>query len=135
METGGAASAPGSRNVSGSSTVQPQTHTHAGPELSTRSIAPSSVHSSSAHPLRSAAPAISIFNHRFTGPHDGGDSDDSSEASRVAEAAQKGGRGGRGYMVIENDWRGGKVVDGEAKGLEGEKKGRWGLKGLKGRKS
>ena len=113
----------------------------------------------SIHPLKSTAPAISIFNHRFTGPHDGGDSDDSSELSRaglpgtgtgagmsgatgggigkstLGPGATGGGPGaGAGYMVIENDWRGG-GGGGQVQGPEGEGKRKWGLKGLKGRKS
>lgn len=44
------------------------------------------------------SPYISVFSNRFAGPHDGGDSDD-----------EEGGRAG--FTMIENDWRGGRIVD------------------------
>ena len=55
-----------------------------------------------------SSPYISIFSNRFTGPHDGDDSDDEEEAQQQ-------------YMVIENDWMGGHVVE-----PEGDKRKKWG---------
>ncbi|ORX40143.1 hypothetical protein BD324DRAFT_616516 [Kockovaella imperatae] len=54
-----------------------------------------------------SSPYISVFSNRFTGPHDGDDSDDEEQQPQQ-------------YMMIENDWMGGHVVD-----PEGEKKSRW----------
>ena len=63
--------------------------------------------------LSSGSPYISIFSNRFTGPHDGDDSDDEEGTPQQ-------------YTLIENDWMGGHVVDPD--GLEKRKK--WGqLKG------
>jgi hypothetical protein len=68
-------------------------------------------------PPMSASPYVSIFSSRYSGhPHDGGDSDDTdSEPQR--------------YTVIENDWRGGHIVDKKID-HEGLKRNKWGqLKG------
>jgi len=68
-------------------------------------------------PIQSnSSPNISIFSNRYSGnPHDGGDSDDEEDAPRQ-------------YTLVENDWRGGHVVD---PGPDVFKKGgKWGqLKG------
>lgn len=66
-----------------------------------------------AAPPMSASPYVSIFSSRYSGhPHDGGDSDDSdSEPQR--------------YTVIENDWRGGHIVDNKID-ADGLKRNKWG---------
>jgi len=54
---------------------------------------------------------ISVFSNRYSAhPHDGDDSDDEEH-------------GQTNYTVIENDWRGGHVVDNEGFKLQ---KGKWG---------
>jgi hypothetical protein len=65
--------------------------------------------------LDSNSPYISIFSHRYSGhPLDGDDSDDEEQQPQA-------------LTVIENDWRGGKVLGGDDLL---ERKGRWGqLKG------
>ncbi|KAI9631927.1 uncharacterized protein MKK02DRAFT_21286 [Dioszegia hungarica] len=78
--------------------------------------------SSSSQIQPAPAPAVSIFSHRYAGPHDGGESDDS-------EGEQK------GYTMIENDWRGGKILAPGDLGAEGlARKGKWGFKGPFGKK-
>lgn len=74
----------------------------------------------SSNPPMSSSPFVSIFSSRYSGhPHDGGESDDTDEEPQR-------------YTVIENDWRGGHVVD-PAMGVSGDGlrgKKRWGLKGV-----
>jgi hypothetical protein len=54
------------------------------------------------------SPYVSTFSNRLAVPHDGGESDESEPE-------------GRGYTVIENDWRGGHVVQQQ----EPFRRGRW----------
>ena len=65
----------------------------------------------------SGSPYVSIFSNRFSAPGDGDDSDDEEQQEQ-------------NYTLIENDWRGGHVVDPESF----EKKKKWGhLKGAFGK--
>lgn len=73
-------------------------------------------------PPISASPYVSIFSSRYSGaPHDGGDSDE-SDSGGGAGGASTTSVGGSRYTVIENDWRGGHVIN-----YDGEfKRNKWG---------
>lgn len=63
----------------------------------------------------SVSPHVSVFSSRYSGaPHDGDESDDSDAEPQT-------------YTVIENDWRGGHVVNPDA----WKKERKWGVGGLK----
>jgi hypothetical protein len=73
-------------------------------------------------PPISASPYVSIFSSRYSGaPHDGGDSDESDNGEGGSAGVGTTPSGPR-YTVIENDWRGGHIIN-----YDGEfKRNKWG---------